>query len=80
MNLRLGVHGHHVNLDPRVLSPLQSLVSTHHRLLAVEGLNDYTDEELHEEHADDDNEDHCVDDHEGVVVLDWLLVGAHSIH
>lgn len=56
--------GQHLHLNPGALVKTQSLVARHEFLLVVEGLDDDTDEELHEKHADANDQHHCVDDEE----------------
>jgi len=79
-DLGLRLHAHHVDLSPGSLSSLERLISTHQLFLAVERFNDDTDEELHEEHANNDDQDHHVRDHDPVVALNGLLVGANGVN
>ena len=65
--------------DPRQLLAGEVTVSLEDLLLVVERLDDHTDEELHEEHANEDNQDHRVENHEWVAVLLRLVVGADGV-
>jgi len=52
----------------------------HDLLLSIERLDDYTDEELNEEHANDDDQDHGVENDHWAGVLLWLLVGTDGVN
>ena len=66
--------------NPRELLATKGPVATQKLLLIVECLNDHTNEELHEEHADKDNENHRVDIEEGIVILLRLIVWVDRVN
>ena len=77
--LRFGIHGHQHHSDPVVLSAAQGTIVTQKVFLSIECFNDDTNEELHEEHADEDDEDHRVEDHQWAVVSLGLVVWIHGV-
>ena len=65
LELPLRYEIHVIQLDgyPGHLLACERAVTTEELLLAVKGFNDHTDEEFHEEHADEYDQDHRVQDH-----------------
>ena len=48
-------------------------------MLLVERLDDHTDEQLHEQHANEDDEEHRVEDHDWAIVELGLIVRLDSV-
>jgi len=71
LELYFGLHvvSHELHLNPTKLRSCQRAVAGHKLFLIVECLNDHTDEEFNEKHADADNENHRVNNHDWVVVF-----------
>lgn len=76
---RFGIHGHQLHSDPMVLSAAQRAVVAQKVLLSIECFDDDTNEELHEEHADEDDQDHRVDDHQRSIVRLGLIIWFHGV-
>ncbi len=78
--LRFHLKCHHLYFNEAALGSLQVTITSHDLFLIVECLDDNTNEKLHEEHANDNDEHHSVHDHEWAIVFLWLHVWANSVN
>ena len=76
---RLSIHRLQLERNPGELAAAKRTVVVEELLLDVERCCDDTDEQLHEEHADEDDEDHRVEDHDRAIVELGLIVWLHGV-
>ena len=80
LDQRFALHCLQLNGDPTELAAAQRPIVVKELLLTVERLNHNANEQLHKQHADEDDEHHCVEDHYRTIVHLRLVVGFHGVN
>lgn len=78
-SLRFNLDCHHLYFNETALGSFQVTIASHDFFLIVECLDDNTNEELHEEHANNDDKHHRVHDHKGAIVFSGLHVRTNCV-